>query len=425
MRFETLSEWLDWQQGLHPRAIDLGLDRVRRVGERLGALSPGCPVFTVAGTNGKGSCVAFLEGCLRAAGYRTGAYTSPHLLRYNERIRIDGVEIDDQSLIEAFARVDAARQDESLTYFEFGTLAAFDLFRRAGCEAWVLEVGLGGRLDAVNIIDADVALISSVGLDHTDWLGPDREHIGAEKAGVFRAGRRAIFGGADVPQSVLDHAGRVGAPLWLAGRDYRWQRRVSGWDFIGPQGELRELPLPGLQGAYQLGNAATALAALQALSARLPVPRSALELGITQAWVAGRFQVLAGPVEWILDVAHNRDSVENLRQVLAARPTTGRTLTVFAQMQRKELEPVLAAMAPAVDAWYLLELPDADVRPAADVAAGLAALGIEPAAVGPAPRLFEQVAAALQAGDRLVVFGSFRTVEEALRHRELPATRVL
>jgi len=416
-RFARLADWLDWQQGLHPSAIDLGLERVRRVGERLGVVAPGCPVITVAGTNGKGSCVAYLEAMLGAAGYRVGTYTSPHLLRYNERIRVGGREASDDELVEAFARVDAARAEDSLTYFEFGTLAAFDLFARAGCDVWVLEVGLGGRLDAVNIVDPDVAIVTAVGLDHTDWLGADRDSIGFEKAGIFRGGRVAVYAEPDLPGSVRAHADAIGAELWLAGRDYRWHGDDGRWRFSGKAGDIADLPPPGLIGGHQRQNAAAALAALQALQARLPVTAAAMAAGIAAARVPGRFQVFPGQVEWILDVAHNRDSAQELAGSLAARPCPGRTLAVFAQLRRKELNEVIEPLAARIDGWWLLELPDADARPSAEVAEALRHRGVQPVDAGPAEFVFAAVERSARPGDRIVVFGSFRTVEEALRHR--------
>lgn len=422
-RFSRLADWLDWQQGLHPSAIDLGLERVQRVAARLGVLTPACPVVTVAGTNGKGSCVAYLEAALSAGGYRVGVYTSPHLLRYNERIRIGGREVDDQALVDAFARVDAARGADTLTYFEFGTLAALDLFARANCDVWVLEVGLGGRLDAVNAVDPDVAVITSVGLDHTDWLGPDRDSIGFEKAGIFRADRVAVYGEPDLPNSVRAHAEAIGARLWLAGRDYHWRDEGEGWRFLAPDGGAVTLPPTGLIGPHQRQNAAAALAALAALRSRLPLSAEALAEGVAAARVPGRFQVLPGAVEWILDVAHNRDSAREFAASLAARPAAGRTWAVFAQLRRKELDAVLEPLLPLIDGWWLLELPDGDARPAAEIAAELARRGVAPRGVGRADELFAVVERNADAGDRVVVFGSFRTVEEALRHRGMGGDR--
>lgn len=425
MRFQHLADWLDWQQTLHPRTIDLGLERVREVARRLELLAPECPVITVGGTNGKGSCVAFLEAMLRAAGYKVGSYTSPHLLRYNERVRIDGSEAADAELVAAFDRIDRARGDISLSYFEFGTLAAFELFTRAGCDVWVLEVGLGGRLDAVNVIDADVAIISSVSLDHTDWLGSDLESIGAEKAGIFRPGRPAVFGQAAVPQSVLRLAQERQVPLLVAGRDYRWSVQGLEWRFQGPHGQLEGLPVPALSGAHQYANAAAVIAALQS-AGRLHVPQAAIAQGLREARLAGRFQVLPGAVEWVLDVAHNSDSAERLAQALHERPCEGRTFMVFAQMRRKETEPVVDALGGQVDFWLPLSLPDADARPAAEVADILRRrFGGE--RVLPAVASNELLTAIFRharPGDRVIACGSFRTVEEVLRVNPLSGSDV-
>lgn len=417
MRFHRLKDWLQWQQRLHPKAIDLGLGRLREVGDRLGLLERPPTVITVGGTNGKGSCVAYLEAILTAAGQRVGAYTSPHILRYNERIRIGGREAADADLVQAFARIDQARGATTLTYFEFGTLAAFDLFKRAGCDVWLLEVGLGGRLDAVNVLDADVAVITSISLDHTDLLGADLEAIGAEKAGIFRSGRPAVFGAEDMPASVAAAAAQCGAPLWRVGRDYEYRIGRGEWSFIGPGGSWASLPPPRLPGRHQFANAAAALAALQAVADRLPVTREQVAAGLEAARLSGRIQRLPGPVEWLLDVAHNRAGVVSLVETLRERPQRGRCHAVFAQMRRKELAEVLAPLAEVVDCWWLLQLPDPDVRPAAEVAAALRQSGLQVAGQGGADHLFDAVTAATEPGDRVLVCGSFRTVEEALRYR--------
>lgn len=412
----TLADWLSWQQGLHPREIDLGLERVRSVALRMGLLQPSCPVITVGGTNGKGSCIASLEAILTAAGYRVGVYTSPHMLRYNERIRIAGEEVGDAALVAAFGRIDTARGDSSLTYFEFGTLAALDVFQRAQCDCLLLEVGLGGRLDAVNVIDADVAVLTSISLDHTDWLGAERELIGTEKAGIFRPGRPAVYAEADMPSSIGVEAARIGADLYRLGRDFHLERQRDEWSFRGPSACWERLPRPALPGEHQFANSAAGLMALQLLAERLPVPVEAVRSGLAQASLAGRMQTLPGAVEWILDVAHNQASVQALVEHLQAQPLPGRRHAVFAQLQRKELGPVISMLSDQVDCWWLLELPDADARPTAEVAGCLRELGREVAAQAGPDHLFDQVAAAAKPGDRVLVFGSFRTVEEALRY---------
>ena len=417
-RFHSLAQWLDWQQTLHPSAIELGLERVRVVAERLGVLEPPWPVITVAGTNGKGSCVAYMESILRAAGYRTAAYTSPHLLRYNERIRLDGRSVGDQALIQAFEAVDEARGATSLTYFEFGTLAALWLFWRREPDVVLLEVGLGGRLDAVNVLDSDAAVVVSVGLDHTDWLGDTRESIGREKAGVFRSGRPAICGDRDCPASVRDTAIQQASPLFLIGRDYdREDATGEGWTFRGAGRRIEALPLPNLAGEQQLDNAATALMALALLDDRLPVSDQAVRQGLAAAVLAGRFQVISDRVEWILDVAHNQEASRGLAASLIGSPCAGKTRAVVAVLARKDAMALLQPLLDVVDVWYPLRLPDADARPAEDLAE-LLGRQVEPARLakaGPPDELFARAERDADPEDRIVVFGSFRTVEEALR----------
>ncbi|HET9446741.1 MAG TPA: Mur ligase family protein, partial [Steroidobacteraceae bacterium] len=304
-RFHRLADWLAWQETLHPNAIDLGLDRLQRTLDRLGWRRPACPIITVAGTNGKGSRVALAARIVREAGHRVGTFTSPHLLRYNERITIDGVEVADEALIDAFERIDVARGADTLTFFEFNAAAALLVVADARLDAVVLEVGLGGRLDAVNVVDADVALVTSIDLDHCDWLGHDRETIGREKAGVFRAGRPAIFGSRDMPASIRESAQQIGADLQRLGRDFDWVRSGDRWTWRGRAGEQRDLPAPALHGEIQYNNAAAVLAALEALQLRLSVPRSAIERGLQTVTLPGRFQVMRQssprPIEWILD----------------------------------------------------------------------------------------------------------------------------
>src|SRR5579863_4343426 len=280
MRFKNLQEWLTWQEQLHPNPIDLGLERVQRVLEAMGLSRPVFPVLTVGGTNGKGSCVALVEAMLRAAGYHTGAYTSPHLLRYNERLQVDGSLATDEEFCTAFERIDRARGDISLTYFEFGTLAAMDILARRGVDAAVLEVGMGGRLDAVNAVDPEAALVASVGLDHQDWLGNDRESIGFEKAGIYRADKPALCGDRSPPESLLTHARDIGAQLRVLGMDFDHDIGAGRWIWRGPEGELRDLPQPALVGRIQYDNAATVIAILKSVAVRLPVSDEAIRQGL-------------------------------------------------------------------------------------------------------------------------------------------------
>src|SRR5689334_14959058 len=296
-----LAGWLDYQQRVHPRAIELGLDRVRAVWQRLGAPRPAPCVITVGGTNGKGSTVAFLEAMLRADGKRVGAYTSPHLLRYNERVRIDGIDADDATLIEAFDRIETARGDIALTYFEYGTLAALMLFASTKLDVALLEVGLGGRLDAVNIIDADVAIVTTVDIDHQDWLGNDRDSIGREKAGIFRAGRPAIIGDSNAPRGLLEAAEHVGADVRIAWRDFSMRTMCHGWHWRSGDSDLA-LPFPALEAPCQTENAAAAIAALYALRDRLGWDVRAIARGVADARIGARVQRFASAPELIVDV---------------------------------------------------------------------------------------------------------------------------
>ena len=412
MRFKNLQEWLAWQERLHPNAIDLGLERVRRVLEALGLDRPAYPILTVGGTNGKGSCVAFSEAMLRAAGLKVGAYTSPHLLRYNERVRVDGAEAADEEFCAAFERIERMRGDVSLTYFEFGTLAALEIFARHGIQVAVLEVGLGGRLDAVNAIDPDAALVASIGLDHQEWLGPDRESIGREKAGIYRPGRPALCGDRDPPVTLVEHARGLGARFQVLGQDFDWSQQGESWTWRGEGGEIAGLPLPALSGRIQYDNVATVIAALKSLAPRVYVPETALRRGLEDARLAARFQRVAGPVETIFDVAHNPDAARVLAANLKAEPARGRTLAVMGMFKDKAVEEVAEALAPCLDRWYLGGLEG----PRGQSAAALADR-VRSRVAGAEVREFPSVQAAhaaaaadAKSGDRLVVFGSFLTV---------------
>lgn len=416
----TLDDWLAWMEKLHPREIELGLERVRAVAERMGLAAPPFTVVTVGGTNGKGSTVAMLERILYAAGYRVGAYTSPHLNVYNERVRIGARDAGDDELITAFAAVDAARADTPLTYFEFGTLAAAELFRRRGVEIAVLEVGLGGRLDAVNLWNAEVAIVASVGTDHKDWLGPDREAIGGEKAGIYRAGRCAICGDRDPPSSLVEHAGAIGARLLRLGHDFEAQAGEGGWTWRRGSRLHAGLPHPSMRGDYQLDNAACVLMALDCLAARFPVSTGAIREGLTQAVLHGRFQTLPGRPLRVLDVAHNVEAAQALARTLRAQTVPGRTLAVCAMLRDKPIVDVVAQLAPLVSAWHVAGLDGARAASAADMRAALAAAGVkQPVHAHPDVEAAYRAALA-EAGedDRVVVFGSFHTVGAILRALE-------
>lgn len=412
-RPRTLSEWLAWQERLHPSEIELGLERVGAVLARLQPAPPPFRVITVAGTNGKGSCVAMLEAILRAAGYRVGAYTSPHLLRYNERIRLDAVEVGDAALCEAFERVEQARGETPLTYFEFGTLAALDIFYRAAPDVALLEVGMGGRLDAVNLLDADVALITRIAIDHTAWLGADRERIAAEKAGVLRPGRPAVYADTELPQALAARAAELEAPLYVLGRDFQPQPQGEGWAWEGPPARRTALPLPALRGAHQLANAAGVLMALEALRPGLAVSQAAVREGLLDVRLPGRFQVVPGEVSIVLDVAHNPDGTARLAENLRAQPCSGRTLAVVAMLADKDIEASLGELRGQVDVWYTGILPVPRAATPQRVYAALGGAATMHACAGIA-QAFRAARADARPGDRIVVFGSFHTVAEVL-----------
>ncbi len=419
----SLEQWLSRQEAAHPKAIDLGLDRVRQVARRLGLERPAATVITVAGTNGKGSTAAHLEALLLAAGCSTGLFTSPHFIRYNERVRIDGSEADDAALVAAFERIEAARADISLTFFEYNTLAALWLFAERSVRFALLEVGLGGRLDAVNLVDADAAVLCSVGFDHRDWLGDTLDEIGAEKAGVFRPGRPAVLGTPRMPESVYSSIERLGAVPVVAERDFSWRIEEGGrWSYQGARLRLGELPPSRLQGSIQYRNAATALAALEALSgpqsceARRPPPldQAAVASALGRVRLAGRFQVVPGAIEWILDIAHNPPAAEVLCAQLRERPCRGRTLAVIGILGDKDAAAIAAALAPAIDGWFLCALPPPRGIDAAELARRLAAVAADPALSGSVREALESARRAARPGDRVIVCGSVLTVGPAL-----------
>ena len=426
-RFRRLADWLAWQETLHPNAIDLGLERLQRTLDRLGWQRPACPVITVAGTNGKGSCVALTARILAEAGYRVGTFTSPHLLSYKERITVGGVEVSDEALMTAFERIDAARGDDTLTFFEFNAAAALLVFADAQPDAIVLEVGLGGRLDAVNVVDADVALVTSIDLDHCEWLGRDRETIGREKAGIFRAGRPAIFGSREMPASIGEYARQIGANLLQLGRDFDWSRTGERWTWRGRRGEQRDLPPPALYGHAQYDNAAAVLAALEALDSRLPVPRSAIERGLQTVTLPGRFQIIPQshpqPLEWILDVAHNPAAARTLAAQLAASDRRERRIAVCGVLSDKDIEGIVSELRDAFDIWVVVGLQGPRALAPDALAERVRKVGVRVEAVAADVVAGCQAAQALAgAGDRIVVFGSFLTVGPALAMLVGPAS---
>ncbi|WP_414429438.1 bifunctional tetrahydrofolate synthase/dihydrofolate synthase [Xanthomonas campestris] len=411
----TLSDWLAYIEQQHPSAIAMGLERVREVAARLQIAAPAAHVIVVGGTNGKGSTVAFIEAIGRAAGWKVGAYTSPHLLRYNERVRIDGVEASDAHLVAAFAAVEAARGDTALTYFEFGTLAALWLLQQSALELAVLEIGLGGRLDAVNIIDADVAVITTVDIDHTDWLGEDREAIGAEKAGIIRGWKPVVLGEIDPPSSVLRRAYQLGANAIRAGSDYFHEPiDVQHWRWRDVAQTL-ELPMPALQAPVQLANAAAAIAALQALPVELPA--TAWAQGVADAQLPGRLQQVARDgVELMLDVGHNPQAARALAQALGTATPAGTTVALYAALADKDVRGVVEALAGCVDQWALAGLKGARGQSAEALRARLQGTAAAQAAChGDVADALRAVLAGAQPGDRVLVFGSFHTVADALQ----------
>ncbi len=424
---DTLADWLALLERRHPRKIDLGLDRVRAVLEALNLLPPPYPVLTVAGTNGKGSSVAMLSAIYASAGYLTGTYTSPHLERYNERISVDGEALDDAAIVHAFDTIERARGEVSLSYFEFATVAALLAFRRLGVQVGILEVGLGGRLDAVNAVDAEGALLTSVGLDHMEWLGADREAIGAEKAAVFRARKPAVVGEPDPPSSVLSTAAAIGADVHRVGHEFRVTAGADGWQWQGAGVCLDKLPRPAMRGEAQLRNAAGVVALVQALRERLPVPDAALRQGLAAARVAGRGQAIAGDVGWLLDVAHNAEAAGVLAEVLAEAPVGGRNLAVIGMLDGKPAEAVADALRGVIDYWYAAT-PDGERAIAApDLARRLRDRGCPVAVCGDVADACERALAAAAPGDRIVVTGSFHTVGPAmtwLRERGLLSAAV-
>ena len=415
MRYDTLAEWLAWQETIHPVEMDLGLSRTRLVHEALGGGGPPpFPVVTVAGTNGKGSTVAFAQALLTAAGARTGTYTSPHLVDYNERIRIDGEPVPDAAIMTAFDRIDRARGGVTLTYFEFGTLAAVEVFRAAGVDAAVLEVGIGGRLDAVNVFDADAAVVTPIDIDHVHWLGPDRESIGREKAGIFRPERPAVIADRDPPMSLVAEAERIGARCLRLGRDFDAVPAGEGWRWQGPEGGLDELPAPPLAGRFQLDNAAAALMALDAIG-RLPEP-AAVRRGIAGTRLAGRFQVLPGEVPIVLDIAHNPHAARSLAATLRSSRTPGREIAVAGLLEDKDAAGVVDAAADVFDRWYVAQ-PAGARGGSAEALARTVRLRVRNATVevcGDVPSALRRARAAVRPGDRIVVFGSCYTVGEVL-----------
>jgi dihydrofolate synthase/folylpolyglutamate synthase len=435
----TLAGWLTYLESLHPKTIALGLERVAQVKQRLN-LNPDFPVITVGGTNGKGSVCAMLESILHAAGYRVGCYTSPHLLHYNERVRIAKRQASDAELCAAFEKVEEARRggvgrasaregdvgmnpdlQVPLTYFEFGTLAAMQCFIGHKVDVAILEVGLGGRLDAVNVFDSDCAVVTSVDIDHTDYLGETREEIAFEKAGVFRSGKVAICADAEVPQAIRSYAQQIGAELWCIGQEFGFQQNQQQWNYRSKSGARNALPYPALRGAFQLNNASAALAALDALKEKLPVSMAAVRRGLVEVQLAGRFQFVPGKPTLILDVAHNPHAARSLAQNLAGLPPCPHTYALFAMLKDKDMAGVAAALDAHIDTWLIAGITAPRGATAGELAQVLRQTGVRGEI-----QTFENIAGALRyaynaAGenDRIAAFGSFYTVAEAMAAKRL------
>lgn len=423
MRFDSLDAWLAWLERLHPHTIDMGLERVARVRDALGLSAPPYRTLVVGGTNGKGACAVMLDTTLRAAGHRVGRYLSPHLHRYNERVCVDGEEAGDSGLCAAFDAVDRARDGVTLTYFEFGTLAALEHYRRASCDWVVLEVGLGGRLDATNILEHDAALVVSVGIDHTDWLGEGREAIGFEKAGIYRAGRPAVCADPAPPDSLLEHARSIGAHLSCVGRDYGYTVHDDGtWRFSGARTRFERLPAPSLPGAVQYGNAAAVLATLEAVPGLLP-GEAVVAQALASSSLPARMQTVATAPAVVVDVAHNPDAARALADHLAAQPVAGRTIAVCAMLADKQIARTLAALDGTVDHWILAGLSVARGLDADDMSRRAGTLRAPAETRDTVHAALARARGLAGPGDRILVFGSFHTAAEALQALEYDTMR--
>lgn len=412
----TLDEWLAFIERQHARPIDLGLDRLRGVGEALGQRQT-CPLILVGGTNGKGSTCAMLESILRCAGYRVGLYSSPHLLRYNERVRVDGRPVTDEALCNSFSRVEAVRGGVPLTYFEFGTLAALEVFAEEALDAVILEVGLGGRLDATNLYQPDVSIVTTVDIDHIEYLGATREAIGFEKAGIFRTGRSAICGDTHPPQSLIEHAVSIGADLQVLGRQFGFERQEGQWQYWSQSGRRSGLAFPAIRGGGQLANASCVLAALDVLHGCLPVAMQDIRRGLLESELPGRCQVVPGRPALVLDVAHNPQAVAMLADSLGRMTFCPTTWGIFGMMGDKDILGVVRAIRHRIDRWLPVDLGGPRAASAAELARVLGAEGIDTVSetfASPSEALAHARAVGGE-DDRIVTFGSFLTVADVLR----------
>lgn len=423
MHFPTLQSWLDQHAHIHPDKIDLGLTRCQEVARRLDLLSPKFPIISVAGTNGKGSSVAFLEAICTAAGLRVGRYTSPHLLRFNERICLAGIEVTDAQLCEAFNLIEQTRGDISLTFFEFFTIAALWVFQHASIDIALLEVGLGGRLDAVNMVDADVALITQIDLDHIDFLGKDREKIGFEKAGIFRSQQQAVCSDPHPPHSILMKAQQLQTYLHCLNQAFSYERHADNtWTLHTQLGfTYSHLPLPNLTGDYQLNNAAGAIVAVHLLAPHYTIPQTAVIAGLTQAKILGRFQILQiENITQILDVAHNPSGVAVLAQQLQQQPCQGKTIAVVGILKHKDVTHMLTVIKPIIDHWYIANLNSPNTTPVENLQTILQSLGATSIhSYISVTQAYHEALNEAQPFDRIVIFGSFLTVAAVLSEHKL------
>lgn len=414
--FDTLKAWLSWQEKSHPLTIDLGLERVAKVYNALNPAGLKLLTITVAGTNGKGSCVAYLEAIYRAQGYRVGAYTSPHILKYNERIKIDGRPVGDDIICQAFERIEKVRDNISLSYFEFGTLAALDIFSRADLDIQLLEVGLGGRLDAVNIVEPDVAIISSIGIDHVAWLGETREAIGYEKAGIFRKSVPAVIGDPLPPNSLVQVAGDKEASFYAIGKDFGYTKQQNDWLWFSGEKRLSHLPEPALKGEHQYRNASAVIMAITQLADRLPVNEQSIRLGLENVQLPGRFQLLEGDIPVLLDVGHNPEAVRTLVEYLNQNFPNRRIHAIFSMMRDKDIAEVLRIMNPVVYDWFFAPLTNVRAATEALMREIFSQHAMDNVSFGYAGFADAFTSAKKQAGkgDLLLVFGSFFLVSDCL-----------
>ena len=422
-RFDSLSAWLEWQEGFHPRSIDLGLKRAAGVFKALNPKAIKPPTIIVAGTNGKGSCIAFLEAIYRAQGYRVGAYTSPHILKYNERIRIDGQSVSDDMICQAFERIDAVRDEVSLSYFEFGTLAALDIFWRSELDIQLLEVGLGGRLDAVNIIDSDVSLITSICIDHVDWLGETRDAIAYEKAGIFRKGVSAVIGDLNPPESLLSCAVEKQTPLLRFNHEFNVNKELGGWDWkcsAKKQREYLSLPEPALKGEHQYRNAASVLMVVTEMEGLLPVSVKSIHAGLQNINLKGRFQFIDADVPILLDVAHNTQAVRSLVDYLLNNFPDKKIHAVFSMMKDKDIAGVVEIIKPVIKHWFIAPLSNPRAASEALMQDCFRDCKVENVTFG--YKDFTETYAAAEenseGSDLILIFGSFYLVSEYLAKLE-------